>query len=42
MSHTTYASGLLRPQTSSLTELLRELFKATPLAIFIAALQQGR
>jgi len=41
MSHT-YASGLIRPQTDSLVELLREMFKATPLAIFIAAFRQGR
>jgi hypothetical protein len=38
MSNTTYAPTY-RPQTSSVAELLRELFAATPLGIVLAALK---
>lgn len=42
MSNTTYSSELFRPQNTTLAELLRELFAATPLGIFIAALRSTR
>lgn len=42
MSHATYHSQAFRPQTSPIVEFLRELFAATPLGIFIAAIRSAR
>ncbi len=42
MANTTYSSELFRPQGSSVLQILRELFAATPLAIFLRALKSGR
>ena len=40
MSNPAYSSSLnAKPATSAIVELLRELFKATPLYIFVSALK---
>lgn len=42
MANTTYSSELFRPHSASISQILREVFAATPLAIFLSALKQGR
>jgi hypothetical protein len=42
MSDTTYASRVFRLQSSPLLDLLCEMYAATPLAIFLAALREAR
>lgn len=42
MSNVVYSSRTFQPQRSSFTELVRELFAATPLGIFIAAFSGRR
>ena len=41
-SNATYSSNAFRPQSSSFSQFVRELFAATPLGIFIAALKGRR
>lgn len=42
MTNATYSARAFRPQGSSFAELVRELFAATPLGIFIAAFKGQR
>ncbi len=42
MSNPTFSSRAFRPQSSPIAEFVRELFAATPLAIFIAAIKAER
>ena len=42
MSNPTYTPSAFRPHSSPVAEFLRELFAATPLGIFLAAIKAGR
>lgn len=42
MSNATYSSTAFRPHGSPIAKFVRELFAATPLAIFIAAIKAAR
>ena len=42
MSNATYPSRTFRPQSPPIAEFVRELFAATPLGIFIAAIKAAQ